>query len=87
MLPYRQLEPLADKELPSHEALIPQAAETAVTATAAGVTASLGGTDIMQTEDQGPYQPKLSKHEKQLMQRAHERHQASITSKQVLLLK
>ena len=32
---------------------------------------------------QEPYQPKLSKHEKQLMQQAHERHQASITSKQV----
>ena len=34
-------------------------------------------------EAEGPYQPKLSKHEKQLMQRARERHQANITTKQV----
>jgi len=33
----------------------------------------------------GLYQPKLSKHEKQLMQQAHERHKANITTKQVLL--
>lgn len=35
---------------------------------------------------QEPYQPNLTKHEKQLMQQAHERHQASITSTQVHLL-
>ena len=38
-------------------------------------------------EQQEPYQPKLSKHEKDLMQKAHERHVASITSKQVSMPK
>lgn len=41
-------------------------------------TASVGG-----QEPQGPYRPKLSKHEQQLMQQAHQRHQANITTKQV----
>lgn len=50
-----------------------------------GPTASPVGPDTLVEEAEGPYQPKLSKHEKQLMQQAHERHQANITTKQVLL--
>lgn len=50
-----------------------------------GPTASPVGADTLAEEAEGPYQPKLSKHEKQLMQQAHERHQANITTKQVLL--
>lgn len=54
---------------------------TASGASALGLTA-LGATALQGTM-QEPYQPNLSKHERQLMQQAHERHQASITSKQV----
>jgi len=41
--------------------------------------------DALGQEAGGPYQPKLSKYEKQLLQQAHERHKANITTKQVLL--
>ncbi|KAA6423269.1 MAG: flagellar associated [Trebouxia sp. A1-2] len=41
--------------------------------------------DALGQEAGGPYQPKLSKHEKQLMQQAHERHKANITTKQVVM--
>lgn len=37
-------------------------------------------------EPEGPYKPKLSKHEQQLMQQAHQRHQDNITTKQVTLV-
>ena len=56
---------------------------TASRASALGLTA-LAAT-ALQGEVQEPYQPNLSKHERQLMQQAHERHQASIISKQVCL--
>ncbi|DBA95272.1 TPA: Cilia- and flagella-associated protein 74 [Trebouxia sp. C0006] len=41
--------------------------------------------DALGREAGGLYQPKLSKHEKQLMQQAHERHKANITTKQVVM--
>ncbi|DBA92223.1 hypothetical protein WJX77_001787 [Trebouxia sp. C0004] len=41
--------------------------------------------DALGQEAGGLYQPKLSKHEKQLMQQAHERHKANITTKQVVM--
>ena len=50
------------------------------------MTTALAAMDAPGSQDQepqGPYQPHLSKHEKQLMQKAHERHQANITTKQV----
>ena len=46
-------------------------------------TASVGLNISGDQEPEGPYRPKLSKHEQQLMQQAHQRHQANITTKQV----
>ena len=80
----RQLDPI----LPAAASLAasPKAQSTDTAGTGAGVPAlpaSSLGLDASGEEAAGPYQRKLSKHEKQLMQQAHERHQANITTKQV----
>lgn len=94
----RQLEPMTDpagQTVPHDRTKSPLAASqspapgaTALGLTALGSTTGLGstvGATAREGAMQEPYQPNLSKHEKQLLQQAHERHQASITSPQVCL--
>ena len=76
---FRQLEPLSNAAPP---AVSPSKGSTAQRVPNLA-TVPMGFSASGDQEPEGPYQPKLSKHEQQLMQQAHQRHQANITTKQV----
>lgn len=79
--PFRQLEPLSST---ASAAVSPTKGPTAQTVPS--LAAGLVGLNASEDQEpEGPYKPKLSKHEQQLMQQAHQRHQANITTKQVTL--
>lgn len=78
-MPSRQLDPIAN---PAAAAGSPS--QDSTTKGVPNLTTALAAVDGSQDQGpEGPYQPQLSKHERQLMQQAHERHRANITSKQV----